>query len=77
MQGWRRSMEDAHIANTSLGGGCSLFGVFDGHGLLGHVVSNKIKIFFGDYFARPEVFGYKDNSIKVLEEKLAEHGLNV
>lgn len=42
----------------------SIFGVFDGHGLLGHVVSNKIKLFFGDYFSRPEVFGYKDNSIK-------------
>jgi serine/threonine protein phosphatase PrpC len=32
MQGWRRSMEDAHIANTNLGNGLSLFGVFDGHG---------------------------------------------
>ena len=32
MQGWRKSMEDAHIANTSLEDGCSLFGVFDGHG---------------------------------------------
>jgi hypothetical protein len=25
-------MEDAHIANTKLDNGCSLFGVFDGHG---------------------------------------------
>lgn len=25
-------MEDAHIANTNLGNGLSLFGVFDGHG---------------------------------------------
>jgi len=32
MQGWRRSMEDSHIANVSLPNGCSLFGVFDGHG---------------------------------------------
>ena len=32
MQGWRRSMEDSHIANTNLGNGLSLFGVFDGHG---------------------------------------------
>lgn len=32
MQGWRRSMEDAHIANVNLGNGCSFFGVFDGHG---------------------------------------------
>ena len=33
MQGWRRSMEDSHIANiTDLGAGISFFGVFDGHG---------------------------------------------
>ena len=32
MQGWRKSMEDAHIANLDLPGGVSVFGVFDGHG---------------------------------------------
>jgi serine/threonine protein phosphatase PrpC len=32
MQGWRRSMEDSHIAEKDLGGGVSFFGVFDGHG---------------------------------------------
>ena len=32
MQGWRTSMEDAHIANVDLPGGLMLFGVFDGHG---------------------------------------------
>lgn len=34
MQGWRRTMEDAHIAETGLAHDldCSIFGVFDGHG---------------------------------------------
>lgn len=33
MQGWRRTMEDAHIASLNLGEhDISLFGVFDGHG---------------------------------------------
>eukprot|EP00891_Asterochloris_glomerata_P002141 jgi/Astpho2/2141/Aster-03135 len=34
MQGWRRSMEDAHIAQTNLGDteDAAIFGVFDGHG---------------------------------------------
>ncbi|KAI8471037.1 MAG: phosphatase 2C-like domain-containing protein [Monoraphidium minutum] len=33
MQGWRRTMEDAHIAQTGLGHGTgAMFGVFDGHG---------------------------------------------
>jgi serine/threonine protein phosphatase PrpC len=32
MQGWRKSMEDAHIAQLDMPGGVSVFGVFDGHG---------------------------------------------
>lgn len=32
MQGWRRTMEDAHISNLDIGDGVSIFGVFDGHG---------------------------------------------
>lgn len=32
MQGWRRTMEDSHIANLDIGDGVSIFGVFDGHG---------------------------------------------
>lgn len=32
MQGWRRSMEDAHIAQHALSDGLSMFAVFDGHG---------------------------------------------
>ena len=32
MQGWRRSMEDSHIAQMNLTGNVSVFGVFDGHG---------------------------------------------
>lgn len=32
MQGWRKSMEDAHIAEPEFGEGLAFFGVFDGHG---------------------------------------------
>ena len=32
MQGWRTTMEDAHITITDLDEGISLFAVFDGHG---------------------------------------------
>ena len=32
MQGWRKSMEDAHIAALDIDNDISLFGVFDGHG---------------------------------------------
>lgn len=32
MQGWRRSMEDAHISSMDIGDGVAIFGVFDGHG---------------------------------------------
>ena len=39
----------------------SIFGVFDGHGLYGHYVSNKIKLFFSEFFSQPETYGCKDN----------------
>jgi serine/threonine protein phosphatase PrpC len=33
MQGWRLSMEDAHICNDNINGqGVGLFAIFDGHG---------------------------------------------
>lgn len=32
MQGWRRNMEDAHLADPDFHDGVGLFGVFDGHG---------------------------------------------
>lgn len=32
MQGWRKSNEDAHIANLDIGDGVAVFGVLDGHG---------------------------------------------
>lgn len=42
MQGWRNTMEDAHIAALDLGNGVSFFGVYDGHGgkYLGLVLNN-------------------------------------
>lgn len=44
MQGWRKSQEDAHIANTDLPDGVSCFAVFDGHG--GKEVSIFVKAVF-------------------------------
>ena len=32
MQGWRKSMEDAHVTQCDIIPGVSVFGVFDGHG---------------------------------------------
>lgn len=32
MQGWRKTMEDAHVCVKNLADGISLFGIFDGHG---------------------------------------------
>jgi protein phosphatase 1G len=32
MQGWRMSMEDAHISNADFDTNSALFAVFDGHG---------------------------------------------
>ena len=43
MQGWRKSMEDTHIAHVDLLKGVHLFGVFDGHG--GNFQLPKLKIY--------------------------------
>ena len=32
MQGWRKRMEDSHIADLNIAKNTHLFGVFDGHG---------------------------------------------
>ena len=45
MQGWRKSMEDAHVtALDVIEGELSVFGVFDGHGgcEVAHFVENHI-----------------------------------
>eukprot|EP00745_Piridium_sociabile_P040745 TRINITY_DN7906_c0_g1_i5.p1 TRINITY_DN7906_c0_g1~~TRINITY_DN7906_c0_g1_i5.p1 ORF type:complete len:416 (+),score=50.75 TRINITY_DN7906_c0_g1_i5:51-1298(+) len=45
MQGWRQTMEDAHVACTDFrDGNASVYGVFDGHG--GHAVSAWVSRYF-------------------------------
>lgn len=44
MQGWRNTMEDAHIAEINLGDDTYLFGVFDGHG------GAEVALFVKDHF---------------------------
>jgi len=59
MQGWRRSMEDSHIANVKdLGDQCSFFGVFDGHG--GQEVALYVKKHFVKELIKLQSFKSKD-----------------
>jgi serine/threonine protein phosphatase PrpC len=47
MQGWRKHMEDAHIANLSVKVGDKtycVFGVFDGHGGILHKLFRNLSI---------------------------------
>lgn len=45
MQGWRNTMEDAHIHSTDIDGtGVSVFGIFDGHG--GEEVAKFVEKYF-------------------------------
>ena len=58
MQGWRRSMEDAHIAYCNLNNtGVSVFGVFDGHG--GKEVALFVKNHFKDELVKLQSFRSK------------------
>mmetsp|Transcript_25405 Transcript_25405/g.28209 ORF Transcript_25405/g.28209 Transcript_25405/m.28209 type:complete len:219 (+) Transcript_25405:90-746(+) len=55
MQGWRKTMEDTYIANTtSLGDGIYIFSVFDGHG--GSEVSKYLKLNFSNFLKENENF---------------------
>lgn len=55
MQGWRKNMEDAHIAHINIdGNGTSLFGVFDGHS--GHEVALYVKRHFKEELIRLHSF---------------------
>ncbi len=56
MQGWRRSMEDAHIVGTEKAG-ATLYGVFDGHGgaeVARYVARHMAEDFPDDWSANPE-----------------------
>lgn len=52
MQGWRRTMEDAHLAQTSMPDDPStaIFGVFDGHG--GSEVAKFCQRYMAQEFSR-------------------------
>jgi serine/threonine protein phosphatase PrpC len=57
MQGWRKEQEDAHIVELDLPDGCSVFGVFDGHG--GKIVSIYVKRVFVNELKRLQTFKQK------------------
>ena len=62
MQGWRRTMEDAHLIslNQGLNNKTHIFVIFDGHGW--REVANYVKNHFTDYFISNE--NYKKGKIK-------------
>lgn len=80
MQGWRTTMEDAHMTNLNIDENTSCFGVFDGHG--GHEVSLFVSRHFGPELvlnshyqnrrielALADVFVRLDNMMKTLDGK--------
>lgn len=58
MQGWRKEQEDAHIVDMELPEGCSIYGVFDGHG--GKVVSIYVKRVFVEELKKLQSFKQKN-----------------
>ncbi|CAI2369933.1 unnamed protein product [Moneuplotes crassus] len=66
MQGWRKTMEDTHIVDTtSLGEGISLFAVFDGHG--GTEVSKYLKKNFVKVLKENKNFAIKDYELALVQ----------
>ena len=55
MQGWRKSMEDAHVTSLDVvEGEVSIFGVFDGHG--GCEVARFVEVHLVDELKKNENF---------------------
>eukprot|EP00878_Enallax_costatus_P010263 GHUV01010713.1.p1 GENE.GHUV01010713.1~~GHUV01010713.1.p1 ORF type:complete len:257 (+),score=65.25 GHUV01010713.1:284-1054(+) len=79
MQGWRRTMEDAHIAEVGLAGDATtaVFGVFDGHG--GAEVAKFCQKYMAREIQKLEHFGegrIEDSLVKVfhrMDEMLRDH----
>lgn len=62
MQGWRKRMEDSHIADLSIGGNKDhhVFGVFDGHG--GKEVAQWVKKRFTEELVKNQYYLSQDYS---------------
>jgi protein phosphatase 1G len=69
MQGWRRNMEDAHIAVSDFDHDVGLYGVFDGHG--GKAVSRFVAKEFSGLLKANEAYKRRDYK-KALEETFIE-----
>ena len=81
MQGWRKTMEDTHITDTSsLGEDIYLFSVFDGHG--GNEVSKYLQDNFCEFLKENIYFKKKEyelalvQTFKKLDESLTTPDVN-
>jgi serine/threonine protein phosphatase PrpC len=72
MQGWRKSQEDAHIAELELTEDTQLFAVFDGHG--GSEVSIYVKKYLVEELRKMQSFKQKnyEAALKELYHKMDE-----
>ena len=70
MQGWRNTMEDAHITQLAVDGATSCFGVFDGHG------GKEVAIFTAKHFV-PELVRNRNFQAGQIEAALRENFLQI
>ena len=78
MQGWRKQMEDTHIAcvlDLPSGGKATLFAIFDGHG--GSDVSDLAQNHFRDVFVRQPDYLKSGNYAKALRSAFMDFDLEV
>lgn len=82
MQGWRMTMEDAHIAASSLDNEISLFAVFDGHG--GPEVAKFCSKYFPQYLKENQNYvdgkykeALEETFLKLDEVLLSDEGSNL
>lgn len=56
--GTTKTNQDSFLIKSKILGleNYGIYGVFDGHGSHGHFVSNMIKLFFSEFFSKPELY---------------------
>ena len=79
-----KTNQDSYLIATNILGlsGFSLFGVFDGHGTQGHLVSDYVKNYFNQFFAQKSLYEreYTKNSsisIDLVYDKLSENSYSL
>lgn len=74
INGTVKTNQDSFLSKNKIFGlnNYSIFGVFDGHGVNGHIISRFLKEYFGGFFCKKENYLQNENDFQLTEKKCYE-----